>query len=231
MILNRFIPISLLASLALASPILKNRDDDNNDNNGTGKALNATEIILAVAPKSASCDGVTTFADECATVDRIAAYLPAAFWKYNVSTTGEMAAVLSLMAFETGEFRYNRNHYPGRPGQGTRNLQMPNYNLMYALSIPELKDKAAEIAGGVADGADLTDDKKNQILDLVIPDDYTWGSAGWFLDTQCDKSVKEELETGTVRGFTLYMECIGTSGTEDRVAYWTKAKAAFGMSS
>ncbi|KXH43686.1 hypothetical protein CSIM01_12580 [Colletotrichum simmondsii] len=226
MLLTTLLPLSLLLlPSTLAKPILLTP-------RATEDApLNATSIIATTAPKSTSCDGVTTFADECATASHVASYLPQAFQKYNVTTKGEMAALLSLMAFETGDFRYNRNHFPepGRPGQGTRNLQMAGYNLMYALSISELKDKATEIAGGVTDGNSLTDDKKNQILELVMPDDYTWGSAAWFLTTQCDADVRENLAAGTVKGFTLYMDCIGTSGTEDRVAYWARAKGAFGL--
>jgi len=219
MLLHGLLPISLLASLALASPIITAREN------------NATAIIAAVAPKSVSCNGATDFPDECATADRAAKYLPAALQKYGIYRPGEIAGVLSLMAFETGDFRYNRNHFPapGRPGQGTRNLQMPKYNLMYALSIPELKDKAAEIAAGTTDGASLSDDQKNAVLDLVLPDDYSWGSGPWFLATQCDQDVRDGLAAGTVKGFTLYMECIGTSGTEDRVEYWSRAKAAFNM--
>ncbi|KAK1980312.1 hypothetical protein LZ30DRAFT_595031 [Colletotrichum cereale] len=217
MLLHGFLPVSLLASLALASPIL------------TAPANNATAIIVAAAPKSVSCDGVTDFPEECATADRAAKYLPAALQKYGIYRPGEIAGVLSLMAFETGDFRYNRNHFPGRPGQGTRNLQMPNYNLMYALSIPELKDKATEIAAGATDGASLSDDQKNAVLDLLLPDDYSWGSGPWFLATQCDQDVRDGLAAGTVKGFTLYMECIGTSGTQDRVEYWTRAKAAFNL--
>ncbi|KAK1636583.1 hypothetical protein BDP81DRAFT_394252 [Colletotrichum phormii] len=227
MILTTLLPLSLLATASLANPILPPRaaaDDANT-------TLNATSIIAQTAPKSTSCDGVTSFPEECATASHVASYLPQAFQKYAIYSKGEMAAVLSLMAFETGDFRYNRNHFPspGRPGQGTRNLQMAGYNLMYALSIPELASKATEIAGGVTDGNSLTDDKKNEILDLVLPDDYTWGSAAWFLATQCDDDVKENLAAGTVKGFTLYMDCIGTSGTDDRVEYWSRAKGAFGV--
>ncbi|KAF6837598.1 hypothetical protein CPLU01_02951 [Colletotrichum plurivorum] len=214
-----FLPISLLAGLALASPILNVRNN------------NATDIILQVAPKSASCDGVKDFADECATADHAAQYLPAAMAKYGIWQPGAIAAVLSLMAFETGDFRYNRNHFPapGRPGQGTRNLQMAEFNLKYALSIPELKANATEIAGGATNGTQLSDDQKNKVLDLVLGDDYAWGSGPWYLATECDDDVRKGLAEGTVRGFTLYMDCIGTSATEDRIEYWTRAKSAFGM--
>ncbi|KAF9879940.1 hypothetical protein CkaCkLH20_02751 [Colletotrichum karsti] len=217
MVRATFLSLTLLAGLALASPVAVRNN-------------NATAIILAAAPKSASCAGVTDSPEECGTAAQAAQFLPAAFQKYGIYSPGEMAAILSLMAFETGDFRYNRNHFPGRPGQGTRNMQMAKYNLLYALSVPELEPKAKEIAGDVADGNDLPDDKKNQILDLVMPDEYTWGSAAWFVTTQCEQSVRDELAEGTVKGFTMYTtECIGTSSTEDRVEKWSQAKAAFGL--
>ncbi|OLN88728.1 hypothetical protein CCHL11_01966 [Colletotrichum chlorophyti] len=223
MILQGVISTSLLASLTLASPILNVRNND------------ATAIIQAVAPKSVSCDNVTTFADECATASHAAQYLPAAMQKYEIFTPGEIAAVLSLMAYETGDFRYDRNHFPapGRPGQGTRNLQFPKYNLLYALDNPELKDKALEIVGGdvSVDGNDLPDDKKAAILDLVLPDDYSWGSAAWYYRKYCNQLTRDELAKGTIRGYTLYMEeCIGTTFDEGRLAYWQRAKAAFNLS-
>ncbi len=56
-----------------------------------------------------------------------------------VFSPNEVAAALSLIAFETGGFKYDTNHYPGRPGQGTRNMQMGGYNVLYALRIEDLK--------------------------------------------------------------------------------------------
>ncbi|TDZ26698.1 hypothetical protein Cob_v001008 [Colletotrichum orbiculare MAFF 240422] len=219
-----FLPLSLLASAALASPILHTRNNNDDDNNN-----NATAIILAVAPKSASCDGVTSFPEECATAQHVAQYLPQALAKYNIYTPGEIAGVISLMALETGEFRYNRNHFPGRPGQGTRNMQMPDFNLKYALSVPELRPRAEQLAAGAADASSFSNETKDAILDLVVPDQYTWGSAPWFLATECDQDVRDGLAEGSQRGYTLYMECIGTAATEERIEYWTKAKTAFGL--
>jgi hypothetical protein len=104
---------------------------------------------------------------------------------------------------------------------------MASYNLKYAQSIDELKDKAADITTTGVDG--LSDDKLNAILDLVSGDEYTWASAAWFLSSECGDSVRSQLRQGTVAGYTAYMGCIGTPMTEDRVAYWTRAKAAFGL--
>ncbi|KAM0332227.1 hypothetical protein ACHAQA_002502 [Verticillium albo-atrum] len=226
--LSTILPATLLATTTLAAPLANPL--------ARRASPSAASIILATAPKSASCDPAADFADECRTAAQAAPHLITAFGKYKVYVPAEIAALLSLMAFETGDFKYNRNHFPapGRPGQGTRNLQMPNFNLAYALDIPALHDKALEITGGTGgsapDAASLTDEQKDKILELVLPDEYAWGSAAWFLTTQCDASVRTGLQAGTQDGLTKYLsECVGTEPTEDRIAYWQRAKDAFGL--
>lgn len=105
-------------------------------------------------------------------------------------------------------------------------MQMPNYNLMYAQSIPALKAPLAAITTATTT-AGLSDDVLNKIRDLVTVDEYTWGSAGWFLKTQC-ASVRPALAAGTDAGWQAYMACVGVSG-DDRTAYWTRAKKVMGF--
>ena len=59
---------------------------------------------------------------------------------FGIFSNGEVAAALGTMAFESGEFKYNHNMFPapGRPGQGTRNMQMASYNLQYALTLSQM---------------------------------------------------------------------------------------------
>lgn len=187
-------------------------------------------MLETIAPTSTSCAGAA-YADECETATQAAPYLIQAFQDYGVYSAAEMAAMLSLIAYETGEFKYNKNHFPapGRPGQGTRNLQMANYNLKYALSIPALKTQAEALApAGTTTG--LGDDALNSILALVLPDEYSWASVAWFLTTQCDASVRTQLQTGGQAGWENYLtSCVGTTATSDRQAYWTRANTAFGL--
>lgn len=207
------------------------------------------DILLKVAPQSESCDPDGAFPEECATNVEAAPYVRAAMQQYGVYHPNEIAGLLSLMAFETGDFKFNRNHFPepGRPGQGTRNLQMIEFNLLYALSIPELHDEALAIArqdengtmsGGPViepediDAEELSDDQKNDILELILPDEYAWGSAAWFYTTQCDPSVRQALAAGTEEGLSTYLvDCVGTTLTDERVEYWERAREAFGFSS
>lgn len=81
--------------------------------------------IEKIAPKSKSCDDAKA-KDECATADTAAQSISASFKQYDVSSRAEQAAVIGLMAFETEEFQYNRNHSPGVPGQGST---FPFYHL------------------------------------------------------------------------------------------------------
>lgn len=75
--------------------------------------------ILAIAPKSATCDDNAPAVGECVTAEQAAPFINESFDTYNIDSAAEQAALVGLMAFETGEFKYNRNHFPGVPGQGS----------------------------------------------------------------------------------------------------------------
>ncbi|KAI1460499.1 hypothetical protein F4805DRAFT_454921 [Annulohypoxylon moriforme] len=203
----------LLAGQAVAAPApsapLKTRD---------GKT--AAEIVAQIAPDSKTCDGSA----ECRTADQAGPLLADAMLKYSVYSPGQIAGIIALTAFESVNYKYKHNVSPGRPGQGTSNMQQFNYNLMYAQSIPELKSKVSGI------DANAADDKKNDVLALVNADEYNFGSGPWFLTTQCTKDVQTALAKGDDAGFQAYMGCVGVTLTSDRTAYWTRAKAAFGLS-
>lgn len=189
----------------------------------------AASQLLEIATTSNTCSGAP-FPSECATASQAAPYLISAMSTYSVTSLPEIAALLSLIAYETGDFKYAINHYPapGRPGQGTRNMQMANYNLLYAKSIPALEGQLATITtASSTDG--LSDDQLNAIRALVLSDQYAWGSAAWFLTTQC-ASARPALQAGGQAGYEAYLSCVGTTATSDRLAYWTRANTAFGIS-
>jgi hypothetical protein len=106
---SKFATIILsLAVLATAGPIrpLMTRD-----------GLTAEQIVT-ISPKSASCDGAPA-PGECATAEQAVPFISDSFQTYQVASPAEQAALISLMAFETGDFKYNRNHFPGVAGQGS----------------------------------------------------------------------------------------------------------------
>ncbi|KAK2593754.1 hypothetical protein QQS21_008515 [Conoideocrella luteorostrata] len=185
-------------------------------------ALDAVKIVQQITPKATSCPDPK----ECRTAEQAAPWIAQSMTQYNIYCTKQMAAVIALMAFESVDFKYKHNVSPGRAGQGTANMQMAKYNLMYAKQIPGVKDQVANIPS--VDGQ--SDETLNRILSLVQPDEYNFGSGPWFLATQCGQDVRDKLSANVDEGFQAYMQCVGVSVTDERKAYFERAKKAFELS-
>jgi hypothetical protein len=185
-------------------------------------ALTAVPIIEKIAPKSKSCPSGNT---DCRTAKQAAPFLIDAFQKYDIYDPKEMAAVLALMAFESGDFQYKRNQVPGTAGQGTANMQMAPFNLLYAKSIPELASKFE----GVDSAEGMSKDELSDLLDAVTVDKYNFATGAWFLATQCKQNVRDAFKKDADEGFEVYIkECVGTD-VEPRLEVFGIAKEAFGL--
>ncbi|KAF2132911.1 hypothetical protein P153DRAFT_364168 [Dothidotthia symphoricarpi CBS 119687] len=198
-----------VSALALPTPIC--------DADTTSTALTA-EIIIAASPATASCTDAP-FPEECADASRAAVAINKSFQTYEINSTGQQAALLAYMLYESG-FKYNKNHFPGRPGQGTRMMAMPAYVKLYATSVVgEEAVTEAEAVGG--------DDGLRAVLALVNSDDEkSFGSAAWLLSSQCTQEVKDGLTAQTVDGWHNFLtECVGTT-VADRDTLWLSAKQA-----
>jgi len=168
--------------------------------------------LLAIAPNSQTC-ATAPFPTECRTAEQSLPYILASFKTYNIKSPAVQAALISLMAYESGDFVYNQNHFPGVPGQGTRNMQSPTYNALYATYLGfENSPTGAELIAAVGD------------------DEYTFASAAWFLITQCGFAVMENMSGGSRAAWEAYLTgCVGTTVDTGRVAYWERAIAALGV--
>lgn len=173
--------------------------------------------ILYIAPTSSTCAGAD-YPAQCRTADQVAPIVSQVLENYGIITPAEKAAVLSTIAFESVDFKYNINITPGVPGQGTRNMQSAAFNLLYAQSIPDLASYIAGVSG------------PNGVRDLLTGSDlYDFGSGAWFLATQCSQAVRAGLQNQGLAGWKAYISnCVGTSPTEDRQAYWERANTALG---
>ncbi|KAI3611034.1 hypothetical protein WG66_013685 [Moniliophthora roreri] len=174
----------------------------------------------------------SNFPDECRDAAQALPFVNKAFSDYDITTIGEQAALLSLMSFETGGFAFNINHFPGRPGQGTRNMMLFNFIHQYAVDTPRTSQQALQLAGPDPDSPSITNDTMNAVRELVLGDDLSFASAAWFYKnsgaakTGCtaDASVVQGLQAETLAGWTVYIEkCIGTTVTPDRQAGWEAA--------
>ncbi len=210
----------LLAGTAACFPAIPRTFQPLRTRNATDSEQLA-QRIAQVKPETAACDLAAT--PDCRTNVQLAPFLARSLEAYGTTEAGQVAAVVALTAFETDGYRYKHNVYPGRPGQGTSNMQMFDFNLLYAQSIPALAAPLAAI------GAVATDPQRDQVLALVTPDEYNFGSGPWFLTTQCAPTVAADPASGSDAAFAAYMACIGTSLTAERQDYWVRAKTAFGV--
>ncbi|KAK3044339.1 hypothetical protein LTS18_001538, partial [Coniosporium uncinatum] len=138
-----------------------------------------TNVIQTISPATSTCDNAP-HPEECSTAQHAAPFILQSFNDYDLATVGEIAAVTSLMLFESGEFKYNKNYFSPsggpNPGQGTRNMQQANFNSLYAAYLVS-QGKLSQEALSAATSPDA-------VLALVRPDEFTFGSAAWFLATQ-----------------------------------------------
>lgn len=102
-------------------------------------------------------------------------------------------------------------------------MQSPQFNVEYAKWLSTVCKNCGitpkEVATAEAQGP-------VEVLKLVNNDEWGFGSAAWFLSTQCSTSVKQGLQAGTEAGFDAYLtSCIGTTVNENRTAIWQKSSA------
>lgn len=99
-------------------------------------------------------------------------------------------------------------------------MQSPSYNKKYASSLPSLADQLPAVSNSPADLLDLL--RANEAFDF--------GSGAWFLTTQCPADVRSALQKGDETGWSRYIsDCVGTSVTDERKAYWERAVKALGV--
>jgi hypothetical protein len=174
--------------------------------------------LTKIAPATASCAGAP-FPAECADATTAAAALNKSFQKYDIKNVGEQAAIIAYTLFESGNYKYSKNHFPGRPGQGTRMMAMPNFVSQYAAAIADpTAVSTASAAGG--------DAAKDAVLSLVNSDDEkSFGAAAWFYSNVCTPQVKAGIQAQTIEGWHAFLtQCVGTEAVATRDEPWVAAK-------
>ncbi len=214
-VLSTLVVVAIFPFSTLAGPMSLPNADNSIVDRVPKPPRNSVEHILQIAPKSADCKDATS---ECRTAEQIAPAINKAFLEYYTLRPVEMAAIISLEAFESGDFKFSKNHFPGRPGQGTAAMLMPNFVSEYAASIPAIADKAK----GKSPEA---------VLDLVNADDfYNFGAAAWYFREKCRPEIVIGVQSGTEVGWEEYIkDCLKTTVTPERKAYWLRAVKAFGV--
>ena len=210
---NRLTLLALAATTTttLASPILQARD---------GPVKVTADQLGQIAPKLKSCDRAKDA--ECATADNAALFISNSFDTYKITSPAVAAALIATMAKESGEFVYAHNVSPGVPGQGTRNMQSPKFNKMYLDSLTDPAFKAEKDAAG--------DDPVKVLRALNTYGNYDFGSAAWFLTSQCKESADAlDKAKADQKGWDDYVKCVGATPGDGRLDYWKKAVQVLGV--
>ncbi|KAJ2004395.1 hypothetical protein GGI04_001303 [Coemansia thaxteri] len=188
---------------------------------GTTITLDQLNKAMPVRSSDGSCASVS-YPSECAPNSRAVAAINAAIAKYGVTQRGEIVALVSLMAYESANWAYNINHFPGRPGQGTRAMLMYNFIEKYAQSL-----YPAEAAQVLAGGSST--DAQNNVRALVLNDNDSFGSAFWYLATQASSyhNSAAKLRSSNAEDFKDYIvNGVGAGWDNDRQATWESVNAA-----
>jgi len=189
-----------------------------------------TAQVLAAAPQSSGC---TSSGGECTSAEEATPLINNAFESYGMKTLGQKAALLATMTFESSDFLYNTEQStgPGKAGQGTKAM-LPFQNLYkYAVAIPALQDQVNGLMGSVTaeqiTDSTPTDDVKNAVRALVLPNDYTFGAAPWFLSNVCGTTATT-LSSDAANGFANYAgaDCLDAGDVGGRVTNWCAAVTA-----
>ncbi|KAI9504807.1 hypothetical protein BX070DRAFT_222933 [Coemansia spiralis] len=187
---------------------------------GSAYQITLAQLNQAIPDRQSddSCSSAQ-YPSECATNSRAVTAINSALTKYGITKRGEAVAVIALMAFESDNWLYNINHSPGRPGQGTRNMQMYNYNEEYAQLL-----HPSEASQALASGSNA----ENSVLALVLDDNDSFGSGFWYLVNKASAYHNSgKLADGSASDFQDYVvNGIGASWTSDRLTTWQSVNAA-----
>ncbi|KAF2088115.1 hypothetical protein K490DRAFT_56133 [Saccharata proteae CBS 121410] len=213
-----FLPF--LAAAGSAHPTLLPLDQNHTPTTLTTRtpstSITAAQLLL-IAPSSSTCANAA-IPSECRTATQAAPHISASFSRYQITSRRVQAALVATMVYESASFAYNTGHYPSHvPGKGTRNMQSYKYNSLYANDL--FGAQALEEAAAVG---------PDQVLALVTGDEASFGSAAWFLASQCG-GYRAVLREGTDEAYQSYLEdCVGTSWDGLRGSYYHAALEALG---
>ncbi|KAI9477035.1 hypothetical protein LPJ78_004721 [Coemansia sp. RSA 989] len=190
---------------------------------GTLNQVTTAQLDRAI-PKRAGSNGCASAAEqaECATNEVAAAAITNAINKYDVKRRGEVVALIALMAYESADWEYNINHFPGRAGQGTRAMLMYNFISTYAQSLYPSRVTTTEASS-------QSTQVMNSVRELVLNNDDSFAAAFWYLTTVAKDYYGNEsrLRSGNIDDFKAYIENgVHTSWNEQRSSVWKAVDAA-----
>ncbi|KAJ2090747.1 hypothetical protein IW138_002365 [Coemansia sp. RSA 986] len=199
---------------------------ESNEKSSSAPGANAATAITIDQLNKAIPDRVgdnSCATNVCATNPQALSSINKAIAKYEVTEKGEIAALIALMAYESGDWLYNYNVYPGRPGQGTRAMLMFNFIVEYAANLHPDSTKQ------ILESGPMSDIIMDDVLRLVLNNDDSFGAAFWYLINKAPTyhNNPNKLRVGNLADFQDYVtNGVGATWDDSRKAAWDKTNAA-----
>lgn len=113
--------------------------------------------------------------DDCVPFSEAAGPIAAGFDTWKLSSVAEKAGAMAWMIYESKSFTYKLplNHTQAELGKGTSNMQSGDFNVKYAKALSDFGNFNSSDPGAVVEK-------------LVTKNEWTFGSASWFISTQDD---------------------------------------------
>lgn len=144
--------------------------------------------------------------------------------EYKLVKPAQVAFYLSIMAVESGNLTYNRNVWPGRAGQGTRSMMMPNNLYKFFTSSPRLEKNKRLRKLAKAPYNESDDKAKEKALKVMMKDKYTFLPGAWWIAKGAEmlqpgckkfaKTLKKEIKPPTLDA--LLKSCVGVDPDDAR---------------
>lgn len=162
--------------------------DGSDDDDKTDALIKALQSLTKVYDKSSEGKNLKSQCDPsmasgnsggnapagCSTFDKAAPAILDSFKTWSLNSTGQRAAVVALMAYESSTFTYNVavNKEQANQGKGTYNLQSGPDNVEYAQALAKIDHQFGQV----------TDKNPKAVRDkLNSRDDWAFGSGAWYL--------------------------------------------------
>ncbi|KAI9297648.1 hypothetical protein K502DRAFT_312578 [Neoconidiobolus thromboides FSU 785] len=140
-----------------------------------------------------------------------------ALTKYSITKNEQIAYYLSTVSIESGNLTYNKNHFPGRPGQGTYSMLL-SHNLFEFYKM-EYKNQN--------NYNETNDSSKIQLLAYLNQNSLSFLPGAWWMakgaaliqNPSCSSLLKDLVGSNDSKVTQLFTTCLGVDGKARIDAY------------
>ncbi|KAI9291259.1 hypothetical protein K502DRAFT_146762 [Neoconidiobolus thromboides FSU 785] len=182
---------------------------------GTGSGLTLVKLSQIFQP----CGVENSIAPgESISCSKALPLIQSAASKYSLTTNEQLAFYLSTIAIESGNLSFNKNHFPGRIGQGTYSMLMsPN---LYAFYKTEINNNSIQYN-------ENDDNSKAQLLNYLNQNELYFLPGAWWIakgageiqNSSCNSLKNDLVNADTSKVAQLFTTCLGVDGMSRVSAY------------